>query len=167
MLDHHALVTEDGYAGDGVHVLGVQKVDELRQVVNVDLVLAEQRMLEGNGHAAVGIFDIEDHGVAAYFAPVADDAESVIAGGHNAGEVDGADFKIFGNGNGFFDDGSGQDSGNGDLFAVLQNVAAAIAIQLADGFGQFRGSQVGSAVQILVGDGGNAFAALRRIDFSR
>ena len=135
MLDYQALVAEDGDAGDGVHVLGVQEVDELRQVVDVDLVLAEQRMLEGNVDAAVGIFDVEDDGVAADFAPVADDAESVIAGGHDAGEVDGADFKIFGNGNGFFDDGRGQDSGDGDLFAGFQDVAGAVAVGLADGFG--------------------------------
>src|SRR5580704_12336267 len=103
MLDHHALVAENGDAGDGVHVFGVQEVDELRQVVNVNLVLAEERMLEGNVDAAVGIFDVEDYGVAANFAPVADDAESVIAGSHDAGEVDGSDFKIPGNGNRFFD----------------------------------------------------------------
>src|SRR5580698_9253564 len=140
MLDHHALVAEDGYAGDGVHVLGMQEMDELRQVVNVDLMLAEQRVLEGNGDAAVGIFDVEDYGVAANFAPVADDAKSMIAGGHDAGEVDGADFKIPGNGNGFFDDGRGQDSGDGDLLAIFQDVAEAVAVYLADGFGQLRGS---------------------------
>ena len=94
-------------------------MDELRQVVNVDLMLAEERMLEGNGHAAVGIFDIEDYGVASDFAPVADDADAVIAGGHDAGEVDGADFKIFGYGDSFFDDGCGEDSGDGDLLAGL------------------------------------------------
>ena len=80
MLHDQALVAEDGDAGDGVHVLLVQEVDELRHVVDVDLVLAEQRVLEGNVDAAVGVLDIEDDGVAADFAPVADDAESVIAG---------------------------------------------------------------------------------------
>src|SRR5580693_5806458 len=133
MLDYHALVAEDGDAGDGVHVFGVQEVDELGQVVDVDLVLAEQRMLEGNGHAAVGILDVEDYGVAADFAPVADDAESVIAGRHYAGEVDGADLKIAGNGNRFLDDGRGQDSGDGDLLAVFQDVAGAVAVYSADG----------------------------------
>ena len=76
-------------------------------------------MLEGNVDAAVGVLDVEDDGVAADFAPVADDAESVVAGGHDAGEVDGADFKIFGDGNGFFDDGRGKNSGDGDLLAGL------------------------------------------------
>src|SRR5580658_8218820 len=107
MLDYHALVAEDGDAGDGVHVFGVQEVDELGQVVDVDLVLAEQRMLEGNGHAAVGIFNVEDYGVAADFAPVADDAESVVAGGHDAGQVDGAGLEIFGDRDGFFGDRRG------------------------------------------------------------
>ena len=128
MLDDHALVAEDGDAGDGVHVFGVQEVDELRQVVNIDLMLAEQRMLEGNVHAAVGVFDVEDDGVAADLAPVADDAKSVIAGRHDAGEVDGADFKILGDGNGFFDDGRGENSGDGDLLAGFQDVAGAIAV---------------------------------------
>src|ERR1022692_943091 len=104
MLDHHALVAEDGDAGDGVHVLRVQEVYKLRQVVNVDLMLAQQRMLEGNIDAAVAVLNIEDHGVAADFAPVADDAHSVIAGRHHAGQVDGADFKIFGYRNGFLED---------------------------------------------------------------
>ena len=66
--------------------------------------LAEQRVLEGNGDAAVGVFDVEDYGVATDFAPVADDAESVIAGGHDAGQVDGADFEVFGDGNGLLGD---------------------------------------------------------------
>src|SRR5271169_1105025 len=135
MLDHHALVAEDGDAGDGVHVLGMQEAHELRQIVNVDLVLAKQRMFEGNVYAAVGVFDVEDYGVAADFAPVADDAESVVAGRHDAGQVDGADFKIFGNGNGFLDDRGGKNSGDRDRLAVFQDIARAVAIYLADGFG--------------------------------
>ena len=142
MGDDQALVAEDGDAGDGVHVFGVQKVHELGQVVNVDLMLAEQRMFEGDGNAAVGIFDVEDDGVAADLAPVADDAEPVIAGGHDAGEIDGADFEIFGDGDGVLDDGCGEDSGDGDLFAGLENVAGAIAVGGADGVGQFARSEI-------------------------
>ena len=85
-----------------MHVLRVQEVHELRQVVNINLMLAEQRVLEGNVDAAVGIFNIEDHGVAADFAPMADDAQAVVAGRHDSGEVDGAHFKILGDGNRFF-----------------------------------------------------------------
>src|SRR5208283_2265833 len=106
----------------GVHVLLMQEVHELGYVVNVDFVLAEQRVLEGNVDAAVGVLDIEDDGVAADFAPVADDAESVIAGGHDAGQVDGADFKVFGDGNSFLHDGLRKNSGDGDLLARFQDV---------------------------------------------
>src|SRR6266446_5049068 len=91
MLLDQALVAEDGDAGDGVHVLLVQEAYKFRDVVDVDLMLAEQRVLEGNGDAAVGVFNVEDYGVAADFAPVADDAESVVAGGHDAGQVNGAE----------------------------------------------------------------------------
>ncbi len=94
-------------------------------------------MLEGNVDVAVAVFDVEDYGVASDFAPVADDAESVIAGGHDAGEVDGADFKIFGDGNCFFCDGCGENSGDGDLLAGFQDVGGAVAVGVADGFGQF------------------------------
>ena len=73
MIHDQALVAEDGDAGDGVHVLLVQEMHELRHVVDVNLVLAEQRMLEGNVDAAVGVLDIEDDGIAADFAPVLDD----------------------------------------------------------------------------------------------
>src|SRR5271156_421419 len=124
----------------------MQKAHELGNVVNINFVLAEQRVLEGNVDAAIGIFDIEDYGVASDFAPVADDAESVIAGGHYSGEVDGADFEISGDGNRFFDDGRGQDSGDGDLFAVFQDVAGAVVVYLTNRFGELRRSQIRGAL---------------------
>ena len=130
MLLDQALVAEDGDAGDGVHVLLVQEVHELRHVMDVDLVLAEQRVLEGNGHAAVGILDVEDDGVAANFAPVADDAESVVAARHDAGQVDGADFKVFGNGNGLFGDRGGEDSGDDDVLVGFENVGGRSPLSL-------------------------------------
>ena len=85
-----------------------RKLNELRHVVDVDLVLAEQRVLEGNVDAAVGVLDIEDDGIAANFAPMLDDAKSVIAGRHDSGEVNGADFEVLGNGNRFFGDWGGR-----------------------------------------------------------
>src|ERR1700686_2323580 len=106
MLDNQSLVAEHGDTGDGVHVLLVQEAYKFRYVVQVDVVLAQERMLPGNGHAAVRILDVEDDGVAADFTPVADDAESVIAAGHDAREVNGADFEVFGDRNGVLDDGS-------------------------------------------------------------
>ncbi len=40
--------------------------------------------VERNIHAAIAVLDIKHHGVAAHFAPVADDADPVIAGRHDA-----------------------------------------------------------------------------------
>ena len=74
-------------------------MDELGNVVNVDVVLAEQRMVEGDGDAAVGVFDIEDDSVAADFTPMADDANPVLAARHDAGEVNGSDLEVPGDGN--------------------------------------------------------------------
>src|SRR5437879_728784 len=139
MLLDEALVAEDGDAGYGVHVLPVQEAYKFLDVVDVDLMLAQQRMLERNGDAAVGVFDVEDYGVAADFAPVADDAESVVAGGHDAGQVDGADFKVFGYGDGLFDDGGREDSGDYDVFVGFEDVGGTVSVGVADGFGQFGG----------------------------
>ena len=166
MLDHQALVAEDGDAGDGVHVLLMEEVDELRHVMDVDVVLAEQRVLEGDGDAAVGIFDVEDDGVAADFAPVLDDAESVVAGGHDAGQVDGADFEVFGNGDGLFGDRGGEDSGDDELFVGFKNVGGVrFVVRGADGVGEFGGRQVGGAAEVAAGDGGDGFSALGGVDF--
>ncbi len=41
MIHDQALVAEDSDAGDGMHILLVQEMDELGNVVNVDVVLAE------------------------------------------------------------------------------------------------------------------------------
>src|ERR1700727_1228809 len=95
-------------------------------------------MVEGNGDAAVGVFDVEDDGVSADFTPVADDAESVIAGGHDSGEGDGAHFEVFGNGNGLLGDGRGKDSGDDDVFVGFEDVGGiGLMVGGADGVGQF------------------------------
>jgi len=77
MFNYHALVAEDGDAGDGVHVFRSAGSARTSAGRDIDLMLAEQGVLEGNVDAAVGIFDIEDDGIAANFSPMADDAESV------------------------------------------------------------------------------------------
>src|SRR5216684_1267697 len=164
MLLDQALVAEDGDAGDSVHVLLVQEAYKLRHVVDVDLMLAQQRVLEGNSDAAVGIFNVEDYGVAADFAPVADDAESVVAGGHDAGEVDGADFEVFGYGDGLFDDGGREDSGDDDVFVGFEDVGGTVSVGVADGFSQFGGRQVRSPGQVTAGDGGDGFSALGGVE---
>src|SRR6266853_4170807 len=164
MLLDQALVAEDGDAGNGVHVLLVHEADELGDVVNVDLMLAQKRMLEGDGNAAVGVFDVEHDGITSHFAPVADNEKSVIAGGHDAGQVDGADFEVFGDGDGLLDDGRGENSGNDYVFVGFEDIgfmlSVRFAVDLADGFGEFRGGQVRSLVQITMREGGDALATL-------
>src|SRR3984893_16497253 len=167
MLLDQALVAEDGDAGNGVHVLLVHEADELRDVVNVDLMLAQERMLEGDGNAAVGVFDVEDDRIASYFAPVADNAKSVIAGGHDASQVDGADFEVLGDGDGLLDDGRGENSGNDYVFVGFKDIGFTVPVRfpvaLADGLGELGGGQVRSLVQIPMRDRGDALAALRGV----
>ena len=166
MRHDQALVAEHGDAGDGVHVLLVQEVHELGHVVDVDLVLAEQRVLEGNVDAAVGVLDVEDDGVAADFAPVLDDAEAVIAGGHDSGEVNGADFEVPGNGDCFLGDRGGEDSGDDDILVGLQDIGGVgFVIRGADGVGQFRRRQIRSLAKIVAGDRRDRFSALGGIEF--
>ncbi len=166
MLHHQPFVAEDGDARDGMHVLGVQEVNKLWQVMNVDLMFAEQRMFEGNIHAAIGILNVENDGVAANLAPVANDAHAMVAGGHDTGEVDGAHFKIFGHGNGLFDDGLGKDAGDRDLLAGFQDVAGAVSVNVPDRLREFRGREIRGAFQILARNGGNGLATLRAVDLS-
>ena len=134
MLGDQALVAENGDAGDGVHVLGMQEVYKFRYIVKVNVVLAEQRVFEGNVDAAVGVLDVEDDGVAPDFAPVTDDAESVVAARHDAGQIDGADFKISGDRNRLLDNRRGKNSRDHDVFIGFEDVAGAVSIGVADGF---------------------------------
>src|SRR5260370_1956139 len=167
MLLDQALVAEDGDAGNGVHGLLVHEADELRDVVNVDLMLAQERMLEGDGDAAIGVFDVEVDRITSYFAPVADNAKSVIAGGHDAGQVDRADFEVFGDGDGLLDDGRGENSGNDYVFVGFEDIGSMVSVRfpvdLADGFGELRGGQVRGLVQIPMREGGDALATLRGV----
>src|SRR5436305_322590 len=88
--------------------------------------------------ASVGIFDIEHDGIASDFTPMLDDAEAVIAGGHHAGEIHGADFEVFGDGDGLGSDRGSEDPGNDNVLVGLQNVARVrLVIGRADRVGQF------------------------------
>ena len=164
MLAHHALVAEHGDARDGVHVFRVQEANVLGQVVNVDVMTGQQRMVEGDVHVAVGVLDVEHDCIAAGLAPAADNLNAVVAGGHEAGQIDGARFKFLGDRDGFFVDRATEDSRHNDFLACLQHVVRAIAVGVADGFGEFRRSEKRSLAEILMRNGGNAVAALRRID---
>jgi len=134
--------------------------------VDVNLVLSEERMVEGNVDASVGIFDIEDYGVASDFTPVLDDADAAVAGGHDSGEIDGADFEIFGDRDGLLGDGGGQDAGDDDVFVALQYVARVrLMICGADGVSQFGGRQVAGLAEVMASDGGDRFSALGSVYF--
>ena len=58
------------------------------------MVRSQQRMIERNVHAAIAVLDIEHDGIAADFAPMLDDANSMIAGRHDSGQIDGPNFKV-------------------------------------------------------------------------
>ena len=91
---------------------------------------SEQRMIEGNGHAAIAVLDIEDDGVSADFAPVLDDANSMIAGRHDSREIDGPHFKVTLYRNRLLHDRRGQQSGNDHRLASLQERAVEISVGL-------------------------------------
>src|ERR1700752_2882571 len=153
MIYDQALVAENGDAGDGVHVLLVQETDELGNIVNVDVVLAEQRMIVRDGYAAVGIFDIEYNRIAADFTPMLDDANPVLAARHESCEVNGADLKIFGDRDCLFGDRPGENARNDNVFVRLKNVArVGLVVHGADGVGQFGRGQVRSLAEVTAGD---------------
>src|SRR5215471_4301437 len=118
-------------------------------------------MVERDGDAAVGIFNVENDRVAAYFTPVLDDADAVVAARHESREIDRADFEILGDRDGLLGDWSGDDAGDDDLLVVLENVRAVrLVIDGADRFGQLGGREVGRPAEIAVGDRWNGFSAL-------
>ena len=98
---------------------------------------------------------------------MADNAKSVIAGGHDAGQVDGADFEVSGDGDGLLDDGRGENSGDDYAFVGFEDIGfmvwVRLPVDLADGLGELRGGQVRRLVQIPMRDGGDALATLRAV----
>src|SRR5215469_17020038 len=101
---HQSLIAEDRDTGDRMHALRMQKVCKFRHIADVDMLPAGQRMVEGNVDAAVAVLDIENYGIAPHFTPVLDNAYAVVASGHHAGQVNGADFEIVGDRDGLLDD---------------------------------------------------------------
>src|SRR5437868_4352408 len=97
----------------------MQEPGVLRQVVNVNFVASEQRVLEGNIHSTVGVLYIEDDGIAAGLTPALHDFDAMVTSGHQAGQIDGADFKVFGDGDGLFSNGCIENSWNGELLACF------------------------------------------------
>ena len=117
-------------------------------------------MVEGDVDDAIAILDIEDDGVAADLAPVADDALAVLAAGHDSGEINGADFESACNWDRFLYNWRFENSGDDDLLPGFQEDPLTVVIGIADGFGQFGRGEVLSALQIFAGDGGDAVSAL-------
>src|SRR5215475_10279706 len=104
----------------------MQEAGKLGHVANVDVLASGERVVERDVYAAVAVLDIEDHGIAADFAPVLDDAYPVVTSGHHASQIDCAYFKILRDRNGFLDDRRRQNSGHDDLFAWFQVVAGPV-----------------------------------------
>src|SRR5882672_12761058 len=123
-----------------------------------------QRMIEGDVDNAVAVFDVKHYRVAADFVPVANDAQAVVAAGHHAGQVDGAGFEILGDGDGFLYNGHVENARDDQLFTGVEKSSCAVAVRLADGFGEFARSQVASLPQVLARNGGNAVSALGLVD---
>ncbi len=60
----------------------------------------------------------------------------MVAGGHDASQVDGTDFKILGYRDRLLDDRSGQNPRDDYVFVGFEDVGGAVAVDLADGLGQ-------------------------------
>ena len=72
MLPDQPLVPEHRNPGDRVHILRVQEAQEFRQVTNVKVVAAEQRVLERYVHGAVAVLNVKHHRISADLAPAPD-----------------------------------------------------------------------------------------------
>ncbi len=142
MSGDQVLIAEDGDAGDGVHVLGMEKANELRQVGNVVALTSSKRVIEGDVDDAVAILDIEDNRVAPDFTPMSDNARAVITAGHDTGQVNRPDFKISCNWHRLLYNRRFENSGDENLFSGFEENALPIAIRGSDGFRQFEGSQI-------------------------
>ena len=124
------------------------------------VVAAEQRVLEGNVHAAIAVLDIEHHGVAAHFAPAADDPYSVVTGRHESGEVHGPHFKIRGTGTDFSTIGMGSSPGMITGWPAFRKVPLKSPLALRIASLSSAGGQIRSLRQIMPGHQRDAVAAL-------
>ena len=164
MSGDEVLIAEEGDAGDGVHVFGMQEVNKLRQIGNIVALSGGEGVVEGDVDDAVAIFDIEDDGVATDFLPMADDAQSVIAAGHDSGEINRAYFKISCNWHRFLYNGGFENSGDNDLLSGFEESSLEILIGVTDGLGEFGRGEEFCALQIFAGDGGDAVSALGEVN---
>src|ERR1039458_4914899 len=131
------LIAEDGDASDGVHVFGMQEMNELGQVGNIVALSAGQGVVEGDVDDAVAILDIENDRIAANFAPVSDDALPMIAARHHPGQINGADFEIPCNWDRFLYNWRFENSRDNDLLSRFEEDPLPVMVGGADGFGHF------------------------------
>jgi hypothetical protein len=132
---HQSLITEDRNASDGMHSLRMQEMSELGHIVNVNVLPSGKRVIERDIHAAVAVFDVEHHGISAHFAPMLDDADTVVTARHYTRKIDGPYFEILRYRDRFLDDRRGQNAGHQNLLSSLQIVRRTISVRLANCLG--------------------------------
>src|SRR5437588_650242 len=124
MVACQQLIAEERNACDGMHVLRMQKADQLRQVADgMMLRVRRQMMIECHVKRAIAILNVEDNGVTAQVMPSADKADAIVASRHGSGEVNGLYFKISGHDGRVLDDWLGFVSRNHQLLTGLQGNA--------------------------------------------
>src|SRR5258708_12358651 len=111
----NVVVAEKRLARDDMHVERVEEAYVLWQVRDrITLQLARQRMIERNINGPVTIFHFEDHTLTAPLMPAAHQFNAARTARAGAGEIDRADFTIFGKWPALFHDRLWFDSGNQD-----------------------------------------------------
>ena len=83
------------------------------------MVLTQEGMLKRNVDAAVTVFDVKNHRVAAHFAPPPDNTQTVIAARHQTGQIDRSHLKIARHGDRLFHNRCIQDSWDDDRLTGL------------------------------------------------
>src|SRR4029077_7291498 len=104
MRRHQPLIAENSYSSDGVHALRMQKSREFWQVADDWLGATRESVIERNIDHSVAVLHVKNHGIAAQFAPAADDAQAAIAVRHHTSQIHCPNFKIGCNRNRFLND---------------------------------------------------------------
>ena len=125
--------------------------------------LGGQRMVEGDVHRAVAVFDVEHHGVSAQLMPPPDNADAVVAPRHRPGKINSAHFEIFRHRHRVFHDRLTLVSGNNKVFARLQSIARGLVVRLAQRALQLCARHVRRVRNVLPHHRGNALTAFHRV----
>src|SRR5579884_3072720 len=100
--------------------------------------LADQRMLKRNVDRAIAIFNVKNNRIAAGVAPSFYNLNTVIAAGHESGQVDCPYFEVLSYRNGFFCNGIVKNAGNSKLLSRFQERTTNISIGTANRLCQLR-----------------------------